>query len=605
MSEYRKKYDVFISYRREGGSETAKHLHDSLTARGYSVFLDVESLRNGPFNTALYDVIDSSKDFLLILPPNGLDRCADENDWVRLEIERALSRKKNIVPVRLKGFEFPASLPESIDNIRMLNGPSATEMEYYDAYVDRLEAFLQSRPRRKWKLYLAIALVAALGFGIYHFLTTYPLTRAQHNQVSSAISYSILNLSKVDNAGSQYLKALDRSRQYIEGKTTDSKASILYQITSYQNSIDQLANSLTSLPDSLKRDLMNSPFDVGEFEAMKPALAGVMAEYSGNLTQIKDVLISSDGLRAEHKIDYLNLLESWAELDAELLFYTFNESLLPVTNDNALKSLKNEMLPELHFIYGKRLDLTHDGTALKGKEEAVYQQYYRQLDNYQESLDREAAYTDAQSIQQELALIRALGASKGVDTGEIEARLQRLLEESEKLDELRVAYSEMSDELKESRQRLYDKYKPLEDDEAWLLWGKGVKFLTAGMPSAASESFSLCMQKNDPDYQVASVSAQRFSEVCTTLGLGGGVVVCLYEDGLPHQAVELGDIIYAVNGTPVNNVSEYSAALREGINPVSVLRFGATDYALLDAAIDSSLGRLALLGLNDEAAEAD
>ena len=60
-----------------------------------------------------------------------------------------------------------------------------------------------------------------------------------------------------------------------------------------------------------------------------------------------------------------------------------------------------------------------------------------------------------------------------------------------------------------------------------------------------------------------------------------------------------------MNGTPVNNVSEYSAALREGINPVSVLRFGATDYALLDAAIDSSLGRLALLGLNDEAAEAD
>ena len=83
------KYDVFISYRRDGGDVTAKHLRDALTERGYRVFLDVESLRNGPFNEALYEVIENTKDFLLILPPNGLDRCVNENDWVRLEIEHA------------------------------------------------------------------------------------------------------------------------------------------------------------------------------------------------------------------------------------------------------------------------------------------------------------------------------------------------------------------------------------------------------------------------------------------------------------------------------------------------------------------------------------
>ena len=40
-------YDVFISYRRDGGAETAKHLRDVLTERGYRVFFDTDSLRSG------------------------------------------------------------------------------------------------------------------------------------------------------------------------------------------------------------------------------------------------------------------------------------------------------------------------------------------------------------------------------------------------------------------------------------------------------------------------------------------------------------------------------------------------------------------------------
>ena len=77
MSARNRKYDIFLSYRRDGGAETAKHLRDTLTERGYSVFLDVESLRAGAFNTELYRVIEHCTDFLLILPQNGLDRCAD------------------------------------------------------------------------------------------------------------------------------------------------------------------------------------------------------------------------------------------------------------------------------------------------------------------------------------------------------------------------------------------------------------------------------------------------------------------------------------------------------------------------------------------------
>ena len=39
------KYDIFISYRRDGGDTLAQLIYDRLTDRGYSVFLDIESLR--------------------------------------------------------------------------------------------------------------------------------------------------------------------------------------------------------------------------------------------------------------------------------------------------------------------------------------------------------------------------------------------------------------------------------------------------------------------------------------------------------------------------------------------------------------------------------
>ena len=63
-------YDIFISYRREGGSAMAKLLYECLKNMNYSVFLDVDELTSGPFNERLYQAIDGCTDFLLVLPEN-------------------------------------------------------------------------------------------------------------------------------------------------------------------------------------------------------------------------------------------------------------------------------------------------------------------------------------------------------------------------------------------------------------------------------------------------------------------------------------------------------------------------------------------------------
>ena len=124
-------YDVFISYRRSGGEYTAKILRDRLEDMGYRVFFDVESLRSGYFNTKLYSVIDECRDFLLILSPGALDRCANPDDWVRLEVERALAQDTADTEYK-KGVEMTArqftSALESV-NVEIISAEPNTEFD--------------------------------------------------------------------------------------------------------------------------------------------------------------------------------------------------------------------------------------------------------------------------------------------------------------------------------------------------------------------------------------------------------------------------------------------------------------------------------------------
>ena len=94
-------YDTFISYRRDNGFYIARLVRDQLEKRGISAFLDLEELRSGKFNEKLYEVIRNSKNFILILPSGALDRCVNEDDWVRKEVEHAIAQNKNIVPIAL------------------------------------------------------------------------------------------------------------------------------------------------------------------------------------------------------------------------------------------------------------------------------------------------------------------------------------------------------------------------------------------------------------------------------------------------------------------------------------------------------------------------
>jgi len=146
-TNYSKKYDVFLSYRRNGGETMAILLYERLAAKGYNVFLDIESLNSGSFNKKLLSVIEGCTDVVFICSPRSLDRCVNAGDWVRMEIAHAFKHGKNVVPVLLRDFDWPADMPDDIAELRVQGGVSANNIEFFDAAVERLASkFLQSTP---------------------------------------------------------------------------------------------------------------------------------------------------------------------------------------------------------------------------------------------------------------------------------------------------------------------------------------------------------------------------------------------------------------------------------------------------------------------------
>ena len=141
------KYDIFISYHRNS-YDTANLIATRLRAAGYSVFFDMETLRSGKFNEQLYNAIDSCIDFILVLPPNALDRCVNEDDWVRLEILLAMNAEKNIVPVMLNGFTWPNPMPDKLEELPNYQALTTSSIEYLDLAMERLQnKYLLSKRR--------------------------------------------------------------------------------------------------------------------------------------------------------------------------------------------------------------------------------------------------------------------------------------------------------------------------------------------------------------------------------------------------------------------------------------------------------------------------
>ncbi len=111
---------IFISYRRDDARHAAGRLADDLGEHfdPACIFRDIEGIDPGvDFVVALEQALGScavmlvliGRDWLHIKDAAGRQRLHQPDDWIRIEIARALERDIRVVPVLLEGAHLPAS----------------------------------------------------------------------------------------------------------------------------------------------------------------------------------------------------------------------------------------------------------------------------------------------------------------------------------------------------------------------------------------------------------------------------------------------------------------------------------------------------------------
>jgi hypothetical protein len=120
---------IFISYRRgQSCSPIAGRIYDRL--RGHfgkdDVFFDVDNIPPGEdFRQIIFDAVQRCDVFLAVLGSDYLDhRINSPTDFVRLEIEAALTQRKCVIPLLVTGVALPdpSSLPRGVAPILYKHG---------------------------------------------------------------------------------------------------------------------------------------------------------------------------------------------------------------------------------------------------------------------------------------------------------------------------------------------------------------------------------------------------------------------------------------------------------------------------------------------------
>ena len=112
---------VFVSYRRSDSRHTTGRLREHL-ARAFgreNVFYDVDSLTFGAdFREVIRTTLQNVDALVLVIGPNfDVPRLAQENDYIRMELQEAFELDTTVVPVLVDDARMPtpAELPPALE----------------------------------------------------------------------------------------------------------------------------------------------------------------------------------------------------------------------------------------------------------------------------------------------------------------------------------------------------------------------------------------------------------------------------------------------------------------------------------------------------------
>lgn len=557
-----KPYDIFISYRRSS-YDTANLIATRLKAAGYSVFFDMETLRAGKFNEQLYDVIDNCKDFVLVLPPKALDRCVNEDDWVRLEVCRAMAAKKNIIPVMLNGFTWPDPMPDGMQELSYYHALTASSVEYFDLAMERLQQkYLTSKRHLPVRKILKISLIiiasllalVAISMGVFRVLSKDVCVK-----YASAIARD-----------ASYVHLLAEENQALKNVWDEFEDNIKYEYRS-----ERIAY--------LQEDMLGR-IDVAESNLKQVCLVDSatveIGPYHSFLMSLHD--INPEEIVASLKLGSIYLEDYWGQLDimrnsvlqmrtvdmhfVDALFKVFDHSinayyacLLSVLSPFPESSLTSyNELSDQWYLFPK--------SYKKGES----REYYTELQNAEMKLAEEAMDRHASRLE--------TYNSKLSDAQRENDELDYLLDEKLKeLDEQSVATYEA----------LKEKCTLEEEDDQWSKWSKirhwgtflnmlkdskeylrkeGVYTASTITPEIAYADMASMLnvyKTYHPESEpYADAAKYFFREVSKGERDYAGVIIFAFKDDASHPFFKIGDIVISYGGQTVKSYDDFSKAYK-------------------------------------------
>lgn len=566
-------YDVFISYRRDGGQDTAKMIRDALTEKGYKVFFDIESLRSGDFNTELYSVIESCKDFILVCSDGGLDRCQNEGDWVRLEIECALRNDKNIVPVILRNFSFPDSLPACIDPIRYKSGIESNTA-FFDAFIDKLKQFLQSKPpfgrritqsvifKKTLPFLIALLIVVLAGLGIFgvvrHTRNTFPRTTTEKSVTDSVFVNLEQTLAVCNNIVENIQNVHTDAQQYLRSGSDTAFTEYVLHSSIAKGYLESIDYERLQASDSLLNKLDAYAIDGSELSLLPNTVKSDADQLLDHLVFLFSLLKADCPLETEQKQKCLTFLSEDLECFSDDIKFSVNNILLPVSESYLLPFITACNTNYLALDYAKYTWI-RDADVLKSKAEA----------NINRMTD---AAMDLASVVGETNY-RLMIIKSATDMSSDEQSTESLSETStavsaESVSEKASELAQLKRDIEAKRQEAMKAVSPSEEMDDETIWINMGKNLSLGFYDQAIECLELFGKRDAVNGSIYVPILTKYIRYVESGYDPYGVAVIGYNpDGSAHPFYQIGDVILSVDGKKVLDTDDLSSD-----NPDAVIR---------------------------------
>jgi TIR domain len=192
---------IFVNYRRDDSAPHALNVAQYLEREfgGANVFLDIDRLRaDEKFSRVLEERLAASAVMIAIIGPqwltatddDGQRRLDDPEDWVRMEISRALARGIPVIPVLVAGAPLPkkGQLPEALRPLIEHHVATLTT----NGFRNEMAGLARDIPRTRWPFVAAasatvlIAIAAGIFLGLMPAIDSGVLWRTHRDQPTAS-----------------------------------------------------------------------------------------------------------------------------------------------------------------------------------------------------------------------------------------------------------------------------------------------------------------------------------------------------------------------------------------------------------------------------------